>query len=337
MRRIIAIGMNFKTAPVELRERLTFTHQSLGAALQKLIAKNGCAEAVILSTCNRTEIYTRVGDAKAAEEKLSSLPSVRLRAHLYTHLDRDAVEHLFAVACGIDSQVLGESQVLGQVQEAYERAMHVGAAKSVLSKLFQAALSAGKRARTETQIGRNAASISSASVELAKQALGDLKAKKVLLIGTGKMGELVAKNLLKHDTQKIMIVNRTYERAQELAGQLGGQAVPFEDLHRALVQADVVVSSTAAPHFILKAEQVAGAMWQRGKHPMVLIDIAVPRDIDPSVKWFSNVFLYNIDDLKAVAEKGLGKRRREVSKVKAIIREEVDKFNDRRVQCALDK
>jgi len=333
-RRIIAVGINFKTAPVELRERLAFTSHSLKAALETLIEENGFAEAVILSTCNRAEIYALAQNAKAAERlrrflsfRLKDGPSsTELGSLLYAHIDRGAVEHLFAVACGIDSQVLGEPQILGQVQAAFEQAMHVRAAKSVLSKLFQWALSAGKRARAETQIGRSAASIGSVAVELAKQILGDLSAKKILLIGSGKMSELAAKNLLKGGARKIKVANRTYERAQELARRLGGRAIRFEELQGALVQADVVISSTAAPSFILRAEQVEQAMRPRAERPLLLIDIAVPRDIDPEVKRIPNVFLHNIDDLKAVAEEGLRERHKEVSKVKGIIREEVGKF-----------
>jgi glutamyl-tRNA reductase len=334
MKRIIAVGLNFRTAPVELREKLAFPSQLLVAALKRLTEEDGLAEAALLSTCNRTEIYALVESQEAAAEELFSvladysqgLSSAKLRSQLYVHVNREAVEHLFAVACGIDSQVLGEPQVLGQVQEAFEQAMHFGAVKSVLAKLFQGALSAGKRARTQTQIGRNAASISSVAVELAQQILGHVSAKKVLLIGAGKMGELAVKNLLKHGVQEVLIANRTYERARERARQFAGQAIRLEELPQALVQADVVISSTAAPSFILRATQVKQTMQHRAERPLLLIDIAVPRDIDPVVKQIPNVYLYDIDDLQGVAEVGLGKRRREVAKVKAIIREEADEF-----------
>lgn len=333
MTRIIVVGISFKTAPVALREKLTFTPNLLGRALKRLIERDDCLEAVILSTCNRTEIYALVPKAMSDDARLSALwaesldaATAELGSHLYVHRDREAAEHLFAVACGIDSQVLGESQILGQVQEAYERARRVGGAKSVLSKLFRAALSAGKRARTETKIGRNAASISSAAVELAKRVWGDLRAKKILLIGTGKMGELAAKNLLKHGAQAISVANRTYRRARTLARQLGGRAIRFAELAQALKQVDIVISSTAAPHFILTPEQVERAMERRAQQPLLLIDIAVPRNIDPAVAEIRNVALYNIDDLKAVAHEGLRQRRREISKVRQIIREEADEF-----------
>lgn len=331
---VVAVGLNHKVAPVQIREAVAFSGEQVPTALAALGAS--CAEAVVLSTCNRTELYAAGEDAAGLATTLVQFLSnfhrvaeSALIPYLYSHSDREAMRHLFAVACGLDSMIVGEPQVLGQVVVAYEQALAGRTAGSVLAALFRQAIYTGKRARSETAISRSAASVSYAAVELARQIFGSLAERRILIIGAGEMGELTAKTLLDCGAQAIIVANRTRTRAEEIARRFGGSVIDFGRLPDGLAEADIVISSTGAPHFILHARQVEEALARRMGRPLLLIDIAVPRDIDPTVQGMEGVHLYDVDDLHAVVENNLKERRRELAKVERIIAEEVDKFECR--------
>ena len=333
---IVQLGLSHKTAPVEVRERLALA--DVPAALRSLCPSNGCGpaparEGAILSTCNRLEVYAVVDDAGCGPQALgdylaavSGTPRAAFDAHLQTRAGEEAVGHLCEVASGLDSLVLGESQIQGQVAECYELALAHGAAGPVISALFRTALKAGKRARTETGIDTHAASISHVAVELALQIFAALETKTAVLIGAGEMAELAAKNLVDHGVGRLLVVNRSAGRAAGLVREYGGQALGWDRLPQALGRSDIVISSTAAPHAILRPDTVAAAMRVRRNRPLFIIDIAVPRDVEPEVGDLGNVFLYDIDDLQQVVEGNLAQRRREVPRVQAIVREEAAAF-----------
>jgi glutamyl-tRNA reductase len=335
---ILQVGLSHQTTPVEIREQLALPEAAMPAALESLCPNNGCGpgyarEGAILSTCNRLEIYAVVGcvddgqrDIQAYLARVSNTPSEVFVPHLQLRADQAAVDHLCQVASGLDSLVLGESQIQGQVAEAHRLALAHGAAGPVINHVFRTALRAGKRARTETAINEYATSISHVAVELASQIFDDLGQKRALLIGAGEMAELAAKNLVDNGVGGLLVVNRSQGRAAVLAKQFGGEALGWERLTQALLQADIVITSTAAPHAILRPETVSAAMRMRRNRPLFLIDIAVPRDIDPAVGDLNNVFLYDIDDLEQVAEANLAQRRREIPRVQNIINEEVTEF-----------
>lgn len=333
---LLQLGLSHKTAPVEIRERLALA--DLPAALRSLCPNNGCGpapavEGAILSTCNRLEVYAVVGDAGCGPQILgdylaavSGTPRPVFEPHLQVRAGEAAVTHLCQVACGLDSLVLGESQIQGQVADGYELALAHDAAGPVISALFRTALRAGKRARTETAIDAHAASISHVAVELALQIFDALETKTAVLIGAGEMAELAAKNLVDHGVGRLLVVNRSAGRAAGLAREYGGEALGWERLPQALGRSDIVISSTAAPHAILRADMVAAAMRVRRNRPLFVIDIAVPRDVEPAVGDLGNVFLYDIDDLQHVVEGNLAQRHREVPRVQAIVREEAAAF-----------
>lgn len=328
---ILVVGLNQKAAPIEIRERLAFPDAGLGEAFSLL--GDYAQEGVILSTCNRTEVYGVTGHGSYGSRYLAQFLSQFHRLaledfepYLYTYGQSDAVRHLFAVSAGIDSMIVGEPQILGQVRDAYEAALANDGAGRVLSQLFRHAISVGKLVRTETDISRNAVSVSYAAVELGRKIFGELRSRGVLVIGAGEMGELTAKTLVDIGVGSVMVANRTRERAQELADRVGGNVVDFGDLARMLSLADIVISSTGAPGFVITAQMVAQAMHVRRQRPLFLIDIAVPRDIDPAVQRLNNVFLYNVDDLAAVCEANMRERQKEIKRVDGIIDAEVKKF-----------
>jgi len=335
---IIQVGLSHKTASIEIREQLALSEADLPATLRILCPDNGhgpgyALEGAILSTCNRLELYATVDDAGPGERgirdhlaRVSCVSQEVLDPLLEVRQGQAAVAHLCEVSSGLDSMVLGESQIQGQVAEAYEMALAHGAAGTVISALFRTALQAGKRARTETAIARHATSISHAAVELALQIFDDLALKTALLIGAGEMAEVAAKNLVDHGVGRLMVVNRSPGRAASLAKQFGGEALGWDRLAQALWGADIVISSTAAPHAILRREAVATAMRMRRNRPLFIIDIAVPRDVEPTVGDLSNVFLYDIDDLQRVVDANLEQRRREIPRVQAIVQAEVADF-----------
>lgn len=335
---ILAIGLNHKTASVEVRERLAFSgsrlRQALSALAQCRARQDGTLrEGAILSTCNRTEIYALAEDAVGGREYLvrflserQGLPPAEFESHLYTCENEKAVAHLFSVAAGIDSMIVGENEILGQVREAYSLASASKAIGPVLARLFRKSITVGKRARTETTIGRDAISISYAAVELAKKIFEDLGNCRALVVGAGETSELTLKNLMENGIGEINVINRTRRKAEVIARRCGGRVLGFGRIAQALCSADIVISSTAAPHPVIRAQAVEQAMALRQQRPLLLVDIAVPRDVEPEVGRIDNVYLYDIDDLEKVVETNLKRRRREIPKVRAIIHREQTDF-----------
>ena len=328
---ILVVGTNHKFAPVEVREKVAFAEEKLPEAYNYFRAQ-GIDEIVLLSTCNRTEVYTATQE-KLPEKKVLKLwlsffglPEDELEGRFYAYRDQEAAWHLFRVACGLDSMMLGETQILGQVKDAYEQAQRAGAAGTYLGELFRRAIKVGKRARSETAISKGAMSVGGAAVELAKHIFANLQTCTVLLIGAGKMGTDTAKSLVQAGAKQLLVCNRTLSRAQELALKLNGQVVPFEELQENLPRADIVIASTGAQQFILTKQMVSEAVKQRRYRPLFLIDIAVPRNIDPKVGELDNVFLFDIDDLEQVVREFLEERRKEVPKVEALIEHELQNF-----------
>ncbi len=333
---LVCVGVNHHTAPVEVREKLAFADP--GEASAALSRVSGVAEAVVVSTCNRAEIYAFLedaclGDGPDAQAVIAGfvaayhdLPAGLFGDYIYVHYELEAARHLLTVGAGLDSMVLGETQILGQVKDCYLAAKEKGATGKVLSELFERALRTGKRGHSETAISQNAVSVGYAAVELARKVFHSLEGRQTLIIGAGKMSELVAKHLESGGLRQVVVANRTFERAEEMAARFGGRPVPFDAVTTELARADVVISSTSAPGFVLTPEMIRAAMRQRRNRPLFLIDIAVPRDIDPSCGHVENVFLYDIDDLQAVVEANLEDRRREAKKVERIIDEEVRSF-----------
>lgn len=338
MQRIVLVGLNHKVAPVEVREKLAFGHGALEEALRRFGSPaDACSaygsEGAILSTCNRLEVYTLASSPHDGEEAVYRLledchgeSSDTFAHYLYTYTDAEAVRHLFSVGAGLDSMVLGEHQILGQVTEAMEAALEQNAAGKVLSVLFRRAIEAGKRARTETGISQGTTSISHVAVELGRKIFGDLGSCRVLLIGAGEMAELAAQTLVESGAKSLSILNRTLERAQELAERFDARPMGWNQLEEALIWADIIITSTAAPHANIRPEGLRRASAHRRHRPLFLIDIAVPRDVDPRVEQLEGVYIYDIDDLEALVENSLTERRQEVPKVEAIVREAEEKF-----------
>jgi glutamyl-tRNA reductase len=333
MSQIVIVGLNHRTAPVEVRERLAFPADTIRHALRAAVEPEGVSEGVILSTCNRVEVCLLAEDARlgaeAAERFLSSfhgMPPGELRPCLYRHAGDDAVRHLFRVAGSLDSMVLGEPQILGQVKDAYAYACENRTIGPVLDKLFTKAFSVAKRVRTETRVASSAVSVSYAAVELAKKILGDLHDNTVMLIGAGEMCELAARHLLSAGARGLLVTNRTFERAVRLAADFDGTPVRFEELSVHLKRADIVLSSTGSPRFILTRDDVAAVIRARKNRPMFFIDMAVPRDIDPDANQVDNVYVYDIDDLNNVIETNLEERQREAEKADVIVAAEVEAF-----------
>lgn len=331
---ICAVSLNHRVTPLHLRERFVFDEAAVCAALDGVVHRTGqlpFLEMVILSTCNRTEIYVTCErpEIEALVGFLTRWHGMQpkdILPHLSTAIDEDAVRHLFHVAAGLDSLVLGEPQILGQVTRALEVARSVGSVKGILTRLFQAAIHAGKRARSETGISRNPASVASLAASLCARHLCSLASARVAVVGAGEMAELSIEALRKRGVQSIQVVNRTIERAQALAKRWQAEVVPFESLETAVTDADILIASTGAPHNIISAGMVAAAMQQRPARPLVLIDIAVPRDIAPEVAGLSGVSLFDLDSLNANLEQSLAKRQREVPRVQAILDEEIGQF-----------
>jgi len=335
---ILAIGLSHKTAPVEVRERLAFSGSRLRQALSALAEcrarpDGAVREGAILSTCNRTEIYALAEDAARGSDYLvrflseqQGLPPAQFESPLYTWEDEEAVDRLFSVAAGIDSMIVGENEILGQVREAYSLASARKAIGPVLARLFRKSITVGKRARTETTIGRDAISISYAAVELARKIFEDLGNCRALVVGAGKISESTLRNLVESGIGEISVINRTRRKAEAIARQCGGRVLAGSRIAQALCSADIVISSTAAPHPVIRAQAVREAMALRHQRPLLLVDIAVPRDVDPEVGQIDNVHLYDIDDLEKVVEANLERRRREIPKVRAIIQKEQADF-----------
>ncbi|MDZ4655354.1 MAG: glutamyl-tRNA reductase [Coriobacteriia bacterium] len=327
------VGLSHKTAPIEIREKLTFPANRQEDALSLLCSKDSVAEAVILSTCNRTEIYAvTVGEDAGVDAIIDfmaeyhDLDRHELIRYLYITRGEAVVKHLFRVVSSLDSMIIGEAQILGQVKEAYEHSFNNGASGRALNRLFRQSFEVGKRVRTETEIGENAVSISYAAVELARKVFDSLAGRTILVLGAGKMSELTAKHLVSSGVKTVLVANRTYERAAELAERFEGEAIRYDELFTRMAEADIVISSTAAQHYVITRDAIAATLKARGRRPLFLIDIAVPRDIEPAVNDLGNVFLYDVDDLNGVIESNLGERMREARRAEAIIEEEIVAF-----------
>jgi glutamyl-tRNA reductase len=332
---IISLGLNHTSAPIHLRERLAFDEEQIRASLARLACgqiHSSLTELIILSTCNRIEIYAASNQLAFAELEAFLLDARAVLAEevhpfIYRRHGMEAVDHLFRVAAGLDSLVVGEPQILGQITRALELARGQNSAGPILNRLFQAAIHAGKRARTETAISRNPASVSSLAASVAEKTLGHIKTARVVILGAGEMAELTVEALRKRGVERIRVINRTLERAHEMAHRWGAETGTYEFIQQALGEADIVISSTSAPHIILTAGMIEQAMQTRAHHhPLVLIDIAVPRDIDPDAGNIQGVKLFNMDGLNAQLEDSLASRMNEVPHVSKILEEEVHEF-----------
>ena len=325
---IAVVGVNHRTAPLEVRERFAHAPSEVPDALARVLSA-GAAGGVLLSTCNRTEFYVAepgegVSDAvwSLLGERLSGGRSAR--EYGYATRDRDAVRHLYRVSAGLDSMVLGESQIQGQVRDAWETSR--SQAGPVLHRLFQSALLVGARVRSETQLGTGAASVPSAAVAVASKIFGDLTGRTALILGAGDMAELAASCLIAAGARVTLVANRTYERARGIAEQLGARALALDEAWPSFAETDLALCSTAAPHAVVTWERVAGAIRRRGGRPLCILDLAVPRDVEPAVGQLENVFLYDVDDLQAVAGQAAAQRRGEIPAAEGIVNEEVERF-----------
>ena len=326
---LTAVGLSFRSAPVELREQLAIGETELVSALGDL------GHGVILSTCNRTEVYQAVGNVDRIRDAAHFLRQrfgeveTSLRPHLYELEGERALRHLYSVAAGLDSMVLGEPQILGQVRSALEAAEAAGTADPLLSHAFRQAIRVGRRARAETFVGRHAVSVSFAAVELARQVFGDLDGCRALVVGAGEMGELTVRTLVDHGVGVVAVANRTLAHATALADRFGAEAVSLEGVVPSLATSDIVITSTDAPGYVFDRSELTSAMAAREGRPLFIIDIAVPRDVNPNVRGLDDVHLYDIDDLKALCDLNREGRQRETHRVQRIIDAEVDRFCDR--------
>ncbi|MCB1262303.1 MAG: glutamyl-tRNA reductase, partial [Acidimicrobiales bacterium] len=330
---VVVIGLNHRTAPLDLLERLTVDDARLVKALGDVSGREHVSEAVILSTCNRTEIYAVAEKFHGAYRDIrdfladwSFLPPEAFTDHLYVHYDDLAVDHLFAVAAGLDSAVLGEHEILGQVRTAWELALDEGTSGGQLNMLFRHALEVGKRARTETGIARNIASVSTAAVAMAAERLDGLAGKRILVLGAGEMAEGMVRSLAGADVAEVLVANRTWERAFDLAQRVGGRALHLAELDQGLRQVDLLLTSTGASSLIVEHGDLEAAVAARAGRPLLIVDVAVPRDVDPAAGDLDGVTLLDMDDLRAFAESGVAERRREVAAVRTIIDDEVQRF-----------
>ena len=327
------IGINHLTAPVEVREQLAIPESRLADCLRRLVQHPGVNEGLILSTCNRVEVLAQspngAVDLRSFLRQLFPVPASEFESHLYEFRERDAIRHLFRVAASLDSMVVGEPQILGQVKEAYATARAVGAVHSQLDLLLTRAFAVAKRVRTETAVGSSAVSVASVAVELAKKIFGSLQGKHVYLVGAGKMSELAARHLIAQGAESIFFANRTHDRATQLAARFSGQAILFEQLYETCDRADIVITSTGAPHAIFRKEHGELFLSRRKNRPMFFIDIAVPRDVDPEMNKLDGIFVYDIDDLQQAVSTHVADRRREAERAEEIIDLEVTRFQQR--------
>jgi glutamyl-tRNA reductase len=331
---LLLVGVSHRTAPVELRERVDFQARGLQGALRALADRGSAHEAVVVSTCNRAELYVACEDPEPTRQDLvrflsdyNDLPPSEVTPHVYDVADLDAARHLFRVAAGLDSLVVGEPQILGQVKEAHTVATEVRTAGPVLNRLFHASFAVGKRVRTETGLGSGAVSVSYAAVALARKIFGDLSGRNVVVIGAGEMGKLTAIHMKSQDVRHITIVSRTMAHAARTAEAIGGaSAAPWTDLDAVLAASDIIITATGAANPILTKAHIEAVMRPRRNRPLFIIDIAMPRDVEAAAGEIEEVFLYNIDDLQATVRENLARRASEVSRAENIVNEEVDKF-----------
>lgn len=324
---IIIVGLNHKTAPVDIREQLDFT-KSLDNALSSLKGKPQIKESMILSTCNRVEIYALVNSTTSANmvEEIKDFFSLHHKIeknlydkYLYAHIGNEALKHMIRVPASLDSMVIGETQIFGQVKEAYTKALEKGNSSRIFNNVFQRIFAIVKKIRTETEIGRLSVSVSSAAVDLAEKIFGHLKDKTIIIVGAGKMSELTAKHLIEYGVKTVFVTNRSYERAIELAKVFSAEAVKFDELQKHLLQSDIVIVSTGAPHYIVTKEQIHDAIVKRHYKPLFIIDISVPRNVDPEVNKIENVYIFNIDDLQSIVDKNKKEREKSIIKAEEIV------------------
>jgi len=332
---ILLVGINHKSAPVEVRERLAFTEEACSTGLHTLVDGEIVREGLIVSTCNRVEILAETSSERLSDSiervneflsRTDSVPRSFFETHLYQHTDDEAVRHIFRVASSLDSMVVGEPQVLGQVRRAYSIALEAGTAGRILNRLVHHAFRVAKRVRNETGIGANAVSISYMAVELGKKIFNSLEGHTALLIGAGEMAELSARHLINAGVSRVLLANRTEERAQRLAAELGGETVDFADLSKHLAEADIIICSTAADQYLITEQIVREALGKRRNRPSFFIDISVPRNIDPAVGKIPNVFVFDIDDLESVISSNIREREREAERAELIVESEIMQF-----------
>lgn len=331
---IVLVGLNHRTAPIEVRERVSFTVEQARRAAEELRSRGILEEALVLSTCNRSEVYgvppeNAQESAHALSAFLSSFHAVQadeLRRSLYHHCGRDAVRHLFRVSAGLDSMMLGEAEILGQVREAYRVAQEFGATGPVLNRLFQGALEVGKRVRSETELGTRSMSVASAGVKLAERIFGKLQERAALVLGAGTISEQVVSQLRNRNIGRLFVANRSPERAEDLARRFGGKVVTWEDWSTALVTPDIVVSSISAEESVLRRENIERVMAIRGNRALFLVDLGVPRNVEPLVAGLYNVYLYNVDDLAEIVEQNRRARESEIPRAEEIVDEHIGKF-----------
>ncbi|BCU79607.1 glutamyl-tRNA reductase [Luteolibacter sp. LG18] len=330
---LVCLGLNHRTAPVEVRERFAVGNTKLGEAAREIASIDGVSEGVVVSTCNRTEFYFAAADGGETLRRIEHDLVERhglddtVRDHFYRKEKSDAAEHLCRVVSGLDSMVLGETEIFGQVKQAYKAALEAGTTGGVLNRLFQKSFGVGKKVRTETSIQEGATSIGNVAVDLAEKIFGHLKDSEVMILGAGEMSRLTAQALVSRGARGIFVTNRSYDRAVELANETGGSAVRFDEWQKVLERVDVVISSTGAPHAIVHREEVEKVRRARKFRPLFFIDIAVPRDIDPAVGEIEEVYLYDIDTLEQLAEEARVRRQRQIEECERIIESELAKMN----------
>jgi glutamyl-tRNA reductase len=330
---LLCLGLNHRTAPVEVRERFAVGMTKLGEAANELIALAEASEGVVISTCNRTEFYLAAEDAQAAFQRVESRLAEKIHldssvaAHFYRKEKNEAAKHLCRVVSGLDSMMLGETEIFGQVKQAYGSALEAGATGLILNKVFQRAFGIGKKVRSETAIQEGSTSVGNVAVDLAEKIFGHLKNSEVMILGAGEMSRITAQSLVSRGARSIFVANRSFDRAQELAAEMGGLAVRFDDWQNVLERVDVVISSTGAPHAIVQRADVEKARRARKYRPLFFIDIAVPRDIDPAVGEIEEVYLYDIDTLEQLAEEARARRQLQIAECERIIEHELVKLN----------
>lgn len=331
----LVVGLNYKTAPVEIREKLSFIETELPNAMKALQQQKSILENVIISTCNRTEIYAVVDQLHTGRYYIKqflanwfNIPMEQFEDHLFIQEEDDSLNHLFRVTAGIDSMVLGETQILGQVRKSFLQGQEIGTTGTVYNQLFKQAVTFAKRAHSETAIGENAVSVSYAAVELSKKIFGSLKNKHVAILGAGKMGELAIQNLHGNGVGKVTVINRTFEKAQSLASKFDGDAKAMNELQCTLLEADILISSTGATDYVIDYDLMKDVAKFRKGDPLFMVDIAVPRDLDPKIGDVPNVFLYDIDDLQGIVQANLAERERAANEIMTMIKDEIIQFKD---------
>ena len=330
---VFLLGVSHQTAPIDVREQLDFSSRDVGAAVEALAAKYSAGEAVVLSTCNRSEIYVAIDDPERARQELvdflgsyHGLPREAFESHVFVHADEEATRHLFRVAAGLDSLVVGEPQILGQVKDAFQVAATRQCVGPVLTRLFHTSFGVGKRVRSETALGEGAISVGYAAVALARKIFGRLDGRGVLVVGAGEISTITAQHLRSQGVGEIVITSRTAAHADALAADVNGRAIPWNDMRGALAAADIVITATGSPRPILSRTDIAAVSDKRRGEPLFIIDIAVPRDVEASVGEIEQVFLYNVDDLQAVVQENLSRRSSEIGRAESIVSEEVERF-----------